>query len=171
MKSMLSLWKNSVYVSSLSFVLADESGSINPEDALLAGLVCDIGIVPLLHFAEQHPEQHPDLKQLRIAILSLRGPVGALVLHTLGFTEELTQIPHFAEDWYYDSGDKLTIVDIVILAKLHSYIGTSTGKNLPHINSIPAYAKLKDGKLAPDFSLNVLRLAHKRISAAMNILG
>lgn len=52
MKSMLSLWKNSVYVSSLSFVLADESGSINPEDALLAGLVCDIGIVPLLHFAE-----------------------------------------------------------------------------------------------------------------------
>ncbi len=171
MKSMLSLWKNSVYVSSLSFVLADESGCVNPEDALLAGLVCDIGIVPLLHFTEQYPEKHPDLKQLRTAIPYLRGPVGSLVLHTLGFTEELTQIPHFTEDWFHDSGDKLTIIDIVILAKLHSHIGTGKTGSLPHINTIPAYAKLKDGKLTPDFSLNVLHQANKRISAAMNILG
>jgi len=171
MKSMLSLWKNSVYVSSLSFVLADESGCVNPEDALLAGLVCDIGIVPLLHFTEQYPDKHPDLQQLRTAIPYLRGPVGSLVLHTLGFTEELTRIPHYAEDWFHDSGDKLTIIDIVILAKLHSYIGTGKTTSLPHINTIPAYSKLKDGKLTPDFSLNILRLANKRISAAMNILG
>ncbi|GAB4270286.1 MAG: hypothetical protein Kow0065_20170 [Methylomicrobium sp.] len=172
MTAMQTLWKKSLYVSSLSFILAQESGSINPEDALLAGLISDIGIIPLLHFAEQHPEKYPDLTKFEEAIPYLRAPVGKLVLHTLGFTEELTQIPHYAEDWYYDSGDRLTLTDIVILAKLHSYIGRTPHRNdLPYINSIPAYTKLKNGKLTPDFSLHILHRAQQRIEAAMQILS
>ena len=171
MKSMQSLWKRSLYVSSLSFVLAAESGTINPEDALLAGLIADIGTIPLLHFAEQHPDEYADFSDLENAMPYLRGPVGTLVLHTLGFSEELTSIPHNAEDWLYDSGEQLTLTDIVILAKLHSYISLKRSKNLPYINSIPAYSKLKDGKLNPDFSLQILHKAQKRISHAMRMLA
>ena len=83
----------------------------------------------------------------------------------------MTQIPHHAEDWYFESGDELSLVDIVILAKLHSYIGQTKSKELPYINSIPAYSKLKDGKLNPDFTLNVLHKAQQRINAAMQILS
>ncbi len=168
---MQSLWKNSLYISSLSFILAQESGRVNPEDALLAGLISDIGIIPLLHFAEQHPEHYENLSELDEAIMVLRAPIGKLVLHTLGFSEELAQIPHHAEDWYYDSGDKLTLTDIVILAKLHSYIGIEHDKKLPYINSIPAYTKLNNGKLTPDFSLHILHKAQQRIDAAMQILS
>ena len=171
MKSMQSLWKRSLYVSSLSFVLAAESGTINPEDALLAGLVADIGSIPLLHFAEQHPDDYSKFSELESAMPYLRAPVGTLVLHTLGFTDELAAIPHHAEDWSYDSGEKLTMTDIVILAKLHSYISLKRSKGLPYINSIPAYSKLKEGKLNPDFSLQVLYKAQKRISSAMRMLA
>ncbi len=171
MKIMQNLWKKSLYVSSLSFVLASETGTINPEDALLAGLVCDIGSIPLLHFAEQHPTEYPDFQDLENAMPYLRAPVGKLVLHTLGFSEELTAIPHHAEDWFYDSGDNLTVTDIVILAKLHSYIHNKEIKNLPYINSIPAYSKLKNGKLDPDFSLQVLHKAQDRIKSAMQMLA
>lgn len=169
--AMQSLWKNSLYISSLSFILAQESGRVNPEDALLAGLISDIGIIPLLHFAEQHPEHYKNLSELDEVIPVLRAPIGKLVLHTLGFSEELAQIPHHAEDWYYDSGDKLTLTDIVILAKLHSYIGIQHDKELPYINSIPAYTKLNNGKLTPDFSLHILHKAQQRIDAAMQILS
>ena len=171
LNTMQSLWKNSLYVSSLSFILAQESGKVNPEDALLAGLISDIGIIPLLHFAEQHPEHYKNLSELEEAIPYLRAPVGKLVLHTLGFSEELTQIPHYAEDWYHDSGDSMTLTDIVILAKLHSFIGSHHTKELPFINSIPAYSKLKNGKLTPDFSLHILHKAQQRIDAAMQILS
>ena len=170
MKRMQQLWRDSLYISSLSFILAQESGAVNPEDALLAGLISDIGIIPLFHFAEQYPDQYPDVKQFQAAIPYLRAPVGTLVLHTLGFSEELTQIPHYAEDWYYDSGAQLNLTDIVIVAKLHSYYGNRQTTGLPHINAIPAYHKLPQGQLNPDFSLYVLHKAQQRIQAAMRIL-
>jgi len=90
----------------------------------------------------------------------------------LGFTPELAGIPQYAEDWFYESGgDKLNLVDIVILAKLHSYFGTHRAKEIPYLNSIPAYAKLTDSKLTPDFSLDILHRAKHRIHAAMNFLS
>jgi HD-like signal output (HDOD) protein len=171
MKGMQTLWKNSLYVSSLSFVLAQECSNINPEDALLAGLIADIGAIPLLHFAEQFPDEYPSFQELNDSLPFLRAPVGALVLHTLGFSEQMTNIPHHAENWLYDSGPDITLDDIVILAKLHSYFGSGKARNLPYINSIPAYSKLKDGKLNPDFSLNVLQKAQLRINAAMHMLS
>lgn len=171
MQGMQTLWKNSLYISSLSFILAQETGATNPEDALLAGLICDIGAIPLLHFAEQHSDESPELRELEEAMPFLRAPVGTLVLHTLGFPDELCLIPQQAENWHYESGDKLDLIDIIILAKLHSYVGTKRAKDLPYINSIPAYAKLKNGKLTPDFSLQLLQKAQKRIDAAISILS
>jgi len=170
MKGMQTLWKNSLYVSSLSFVLAQECSRINPEDALLGGLIADIGAIPLLHFAEQFPDGGPSFQELQTALPYLRGPVGALVLHTLGFPEQLGNIPHHSENWLYDSGPELTMTDIVILAKLHSYFGSGNARDLPYINSIPAYSKLISGKLNPDFSLMVLQKAQARVNAAMQLL-
>ncbi|MBD9354558.1 HDOD domain-containing protein [Methylomonas albis] len=171
MKGMQALWKNSLYVSSLSFVLAQECSNINPEDALLGGLIADIGAIPLLHFAEQSPDGGPSFLELQAALPYLRGPVGMLMLHTLGFPEQLGNIPHQAENWLYDSGPELTMTDIVILAKLHSYFGSGNARDLPYINSIPAYSKLSNGKLNPDFSLMVLQKAQARVNAAMHLLS
>jgi hypothetical protein len=83
----------------------------------------------------------------------------------------LSNIPRHAENWLYDSGPAITVEDIVILAKLHSYFGAGKARGLPYINSVPAYSKLKDGVLNPDFSLNVLNKAQNRINAAMRMLS
>jgi len=170
-QGMQAVWKKSLYVSSLSFVLAAEVRGINPEDALLAGLITEIGTIPLLHFAEQYPDEYPSLPELEQAMTYLRGPVGSLVLHTLGFSSELAAIPHHAEDWFYDTGEQLDLLDIVILAKLHSYIGDKRAGSLPYINSIPAYSKLKNGELDPDFSLQALHKAKQRVAQAMQALA
>lgn len=171
MKGMHQLWLQSLYVSCLCFVLAQECSNINPEDALLAGLVCDIGAIPLLHFAEQFPERYPSLSELEAAMPFLRGPVGSLVLHTLGFSTEMSNIPNLAENWLYAKDGQLELADIVILAKLHSYFGRKKTKGLPFINSIPAYAKIGKGTLNPDFSLTVLQKAQSRIKATMQLMS
>ena len=170
-KNMQALWKNSLYVSSLSFVLAQECGGVKPEDAMLAGLITDIGAIPLLNFAEQFPEEYRNFEELESSLPFLRAPVGSLVLHTLGFSEQLTQIPRQAENWFYDSGPEMTLEDIIILAKLHSYFGSGKARGLPYINSIPAYDKLEHGTLNPDFSLKILRQAQNRVNAAMYLLS
>lgn len=171
MTHMQAVWKQSLYVSSLCFVLAEEMRGINPEEALLAGLINDIGMIPLLHFAGQNPEQFPGTEAFLQIASYLRGPLGRLVLQTLGFSEELTAIPLKSENWLYDSGDELHLIDIVILAKLHSYFGTEKAKRLPFINTIPAYSKLTNGKLNPDLSLTLLHKAQQRINATMNLFS
>ncbi|TXK95586.1 cyclic nucleotide-binding protein, partial [Methylococcaceae bacterium CS4] len=171
MAAMQNLWRRSLYVSSLSFVLAEEVSSINSDEALLAGLISDIGLIPLLRFADQYPDEQPEIEQLESAVPFVRAPVGTLMLNSLGFSDNLMSISHHSEDWHYESGGRLSLIDIVILAKLHSYFGSQKTHHLPFINTIPAYAKLKNAKLTPDFSLNVLRQANQRIKAAITILA
>ncbi|MDD2863163.1 MAG: HDOD domain-containing protein [Methylococcales bacterium] len=166
------LWQKSVHVSSLSFVLAQESGVVSPEDALLAGLICDIGAIPLLNFAEKNHEDAPSLDELQNAMPYLNPEMGAFVLQQLKFSDELSEIPKHGENWFYESGqEELTLTDIVILAKFHSYLGTEQAKNLPYINAIPAYTKLKNKKLSPDFSLDVVSKAQQRIRSAMEVFA
>lgn len=172
MSMMQTNWRNSIYLSSLCYVLAKESKTVSPEDALLAGLICDIGKIPVLNFAEQQLDYSPDLRELKTALPFLSPPVGTLMLHNLDFPAELVNIPKFAEDWFYESGEeKLTLIDIVILAKLHSYFGSRKAKYLPYLNTIPAYVKLNQGKLNGDFSLNVLHKAQERIHEAMTFFS
>ena len=173
MAAMHNLWRRSLYVACLSFVLAEEVGTINSEDALLAGLMSDFGVIPLLRFADQYPEEQVEITQLESAISFIRGPVGALLLNSLGFgfSDELVSIQLHSEEWHYDSKGELSLIDIVILAKLHSYYGSQKTHKLPFINTIPAYAKFKNGKLSPDFSLNVLQKANQRIKAAISVLA
>lgn len=172
MKSMQAIWRNSLLTSSLSFVLAQEcSSTISPEDAMLAGLIADIGAIPLLHFAEQSPEHYPGLEALEASLAYLRGPVGSLLLHTLGFTGDLVNIPQQAENWLYDGSEQLALLDIVILAKLHSYFGSKKAKDLPYINSIPTYSKICERRLDADFSLMLLQKAKSRIQIAMQLLS
>lgn len=164
-------WRNSIYLSSLCFILAKESRTVSPEDALLAGLICDIGKVPVFNFAEQLTVP-PDIRELKAAMPFLHPSVGTLMLHSLHFPPNLVNVPKFAEDWFYESGEeKLTLIDIVILAKLHSYFGSKKAKYLPFLNTIPAYVKLNEGKLNGDFSLNVLHKAQERIYEAMTFFS
>ncbi|HYE35083.1 HDOD domain-containing protein [Methylocaldum sp.] len=160
-------WKTSINLSSLCYVLAAENEGVNEEEALLAGLIADIGVVPFLYFAENFPREYWSPDEIESAIPYVRGPVGAFLLKKWGFPADLIEIPVLAEDWYHDSGNALALSDVVILSRLHSCIGTSRMAELPAINSVPAYSKLKDDQLSPTHALNALHEAKDRIHEAM----
>lgn len=162
-------WKHSVHLSSLSCVLAAENRSVNPEEALLAGLLCDIGIVPFLNFAESFPAIHIDPEEITEAIPYIRGPSGARVLDKWDFPPKLTEIPLLAEDWFHDSGETLQLSDVVMLSRLHSYIGTPRMAELPPFSAIPAARKLRDNALSPEHSLRVLHQARENIAELMKL--
>lgn len=164
-------WKKSVYLSSLCYVLALENGGIDPEEALLAGLVSDIGVTPFLYFTENFPREYWSPEDVTQALPWLRGPVGAFVLGRWDFHDELVEIPLLAEDWFHDSGPELHLSDIVTLSRLHSYIGTPRMAELPAINSIPACGKLKNGELSPEHSLNVLHQAKDKINQSLKLFS
>jgi len=164
-KFLADLWQSSIGLSSLCYVLASKTTRIDPDQALLAGLMCDIGIIPFLTFAEGFPDELFESDELDKAIPYLRGPIGSLVLKRWKFPQEMVKIPVMAEEWFHDSGPQLTICDIVRLAKLHSYIGSKRQSELPPINTIPAYSKLDNVRLSPELSLALLNDAQEQVGA------
>ncbi len=159
-------WKASIYLSSLCFILASTDKQINPEEALLAGLVADIGVIPFLNFITKLPADYYNEEEIMQAIPVIKGVVGTTILKNWGFAEEFIKIPLQSEDWYYHSEDKINYTDIVILSRLHSKIGQKI-PHLPAITSIPAASKLKSITLSPENSLSILHDAKDKINKTL----
>ena len=65
---MRDLWRQSCMVGAIAFVLARFVRGISPEQALLAGLVHDIGTSVLLTHVGSHPELRSDKRRLEEAM-------------------------------------------------------------------------------------------------------
>lgn len=169
-KHLDSLWKQSLYISTLCHVLAAISKQVDPEQALLAGLVCDIGAVPFLNFAANLPKDYYSEEDIELALPYVKGPIGYKILREWGFSEEFVRIPLDSENWYQNSSGDLNLTDIVVLSRLHSKIGKADMTELPAVTSIPAASKLKDFSLSPELSLNLLYEAKNQIHQALKAL-
>jgi len=120
---MEAIWKQSLYLSALSHVLASSSRQQNPEDALLAGLVCDIGALPFLSFVANLPPEYINDAEIIQAIPIIKGFVGAVVLKEWGFPQEFIDVALVSNNWFQNTSTELSLADIVILSRLHAMIG------------------------------------------------
>lgn len=86
-----SFWEHSVQVSAISRVLARRLGRINPDEAMLAGLVHDIGIFYLLYRAAEYPEYRRNLPATLELLRGWHESIGESLLHILGLPESITE--------------------------------------------------------------------------------
>lgn len=170
-KLLKTYWTNALYLSSLSYVLASISKQKNPEEALLAGLVCDIGVLPFLSFIENLPDEYFNEDEVNQIMPVVKGIVGSSILKEWGFDDDFVQVPLYSDDWFHYSVNSLTYTDIVILSRLHSMIGKKQAAGLPIITSIPAAGKLKNIALSPENSLDILHDAKDNIQEAFAIFS
>lgn len=170
-KITLMLWKQSIQVSSISHTLALLTKQTNPDEALLAGLVHNIGAIPVVIFADsldQHSYSNQDITQ---SIHTLQGLLGNFILEKWGFPDLLRQIPRQTENWYHSNNEALDLSDIVLLAKFHSYLGSNKMSTLPPIHTLPAFQKLGDNALTPEMSLQTLHDAKEQIHQSMSLFN
>ncbi len=169
-QKMRTVWQEGLHVSALAYVLAKDNRWHNPEEALLGGLICEIGSIYFLAFAEGFPKTHYQRAEIELALPVVCGPIGYYVLKRWDFPDELVNVPLLATAWHYDSGPTLALSDLVMLSKLHRYLETHRIAEVPPINSIPACGKLRDGSLSPEYSLKVLHDAKAQIQETLNLL-
>lgn len=163
-KRMRKLWTHSTEVAELCYVLARITPQLDPERALLAGLLHDIGIVAILNYAEAYPHVIPDQNNLEGVIEALRGQIGGAILRKWQFDEDIITAAVESDDWFRDSGDKPDYCDLVLIAQLHSFVDAQRIPDIPPMNELPAFAKLALGKLTPRLSLEILHQAKDEIS-------
>ncbi len=161
------LWKESLKLSCLSYVLALECKQQPPEEALLAGLVCDIGVIPFFNFVANLPAEFHNPDEIKQAIPVVKGVVGASILKNWNFADEFITVALTSDDWYQNHEGDLSLTDIVVLSRLHNKISRKKMAGLPAITSIPAASKLKNIALSPENTLHILHNAKSKINDAL----
>lgn len=161
-------WAQSIKVSCISYTLANLTRQVNPEEALLAGLLHNIGTLPMLMFADQLPESAFTTSDLDQCIKTLQGQIGSIILERWEFPDNLKTVPVKVSNWFDHSGETLQLTDIVLLAKFHYLLTQQEHRvELPLINTLPAYQKLDSQLLTPEQSLQILQDAKQQISETM----
>jgi len=156
---MLELWQHSTHVAALSYVLARETPGVDPERALLAGLIHDIGSVAVISGIRDFPILAERDVVLDYCIDSLRVEVGIAILRRWKLAEEFEEVVRDAENWTRIGSAVPEDSDVVILAQMHALIGSPGQARLPRIDTIPAFSKLAQGELSPRHSLTMLEEA------------
>lgn len=168
---MQQLLDHSKKVAAICYVLAKITHKFNPEHAMLAGLVHDIGVVAILNYADRFPNLAGSDEHINYAITHLRGEVGGLILEKWNFEEDFIVAAREGELWTRDPNPEPEYCDLVLVAQLHSYVGTPRMEELPHLGEIPCFAKLGLGELTPRQSLKILDKAGEQLTQAENLLS
>jgi HD-like signal output (HDOD) protein len=152
-RRMQELGDRSVRVSVLSFVMARHCAGFDPEHALLAGLLHDVGSVPVLDYLGRN---HPEISDREIDAIAekLRGVVGELVVGSWNLGPDISMVVRESGDWKRDQQRKTDYCDIVLVARLYHLNQAGSAVAVPSYHEVPAFAKLglvppnQDGKLA-----------------------
>lgn len=167
---MIGVWKHASYVAPICHELARATPGLSPDQALLCGLLHDIGAVPIISEARKYKALVGNPRLLDRLIDNLKAEVGAMILKKWQFPDAFVQAALHADDWMLDLGEQPDYVDLVLVAQLHSYIGTPEMAKLPRLDLVPAFHKLALGKLTPQHSLNILENARERVHELRELL-
>jgi HD-like signal output (HDOD) protein len=168
---MLETWQHSSYVAALCHELAHVTPGLEPAQAMLCGLLHDIGSLAIIGAARKRPELAENPVLLDQVIRHLGAEVGAMVLRKWEFPSHFVQVALHAEDWMEDITQTPDYVDLVVVAQLHSYVGTARMAELPRLDLVPAFHKLALGKLTPRHSIGLLENAKDRIRELLEMLA
>jgi len=112
------LWRRSVLVASLSCVVARRLTTVNPDTALLAGLLQGIGRLYLLTRASGHRTLFADQASYQAIEQDWHLSIAAALLENWGIADEIVQAVHDSENLERDTRGPLTLTDVLIVGAI-----------------------------------------------------
>lgn len=166
-KELHELWVHGAKVAAISHVLAKRYTRLNADEAMLAGLIHDIGTLPILKRALDFPGILADKETLKRVIGNMHADIGRLILEDWHFPAGLLTVAAEHENLQRDVNPVADYTDIVIIANLHSHMGKANNRfaNIDW-NTIPAFAKLG---LTPEQSIATMSEAQKEIAEVQKL--
>jgi len=169
-KKMAELWTHSSYIASISAVFAHKIPGFDPDRAMLAGLVHDIGIVPILTYADNHPDVIANPKDLVETVRELRSTIGVQIIRQWDFPSDFEDVVINAENWFRNNNNPSCYSDIVMISQIYSFIGKVDIKKIPKIDDLPAYRKLA-GHLDANDAIDMLDAVKGEIGNVQKMLA
>jgi HD-like signal output (HDOD) protein len=133
---------HSTNVSAHAFAIAKNFTRIKPDDALLAGLVHNIGYLPMAKCTESFPEVEQDPSLLIEVMGNVHTKVGEMVLNSWGFPKHIIEASIQYVNQFRKGPATVDLTDVIIIASLDTYRGTDHPCTLPDWSQYPAFQKI-----------------------------
>ena len=135
------VWNRSTEGAGVCHVLCRHFTRLKPDQATLAGLVHQIGVLPILTYAEENGQLLNDPFTLEKVIEQLHPLLGQRILQAWDFAPALSIVP--AQYLEFDRvSEQVDYVDIVQVAVLQSYAGSEHPLGQIDWTQVEAFAKL-----------------------------
>ncbi|QPK63272.1 HDOD domain-containing protein [Methylomonas sp. LL1] len=136
------IWEHGVNVSAISRALAAFVPHLNSDEAMLAGLIHQIGKLPILTLVEKIPEFRDSPSRLDKLLEKAHPHVGKIIMDTWNFPQDLKLVASEYVDFQREHDGPADYVDLVQVAFLQSIAGTDHPACRIDWATVPAFAKL-----------------------------
>ncbi len=168
---MKELYDHSVEIAAISFALSKKLNHFDPDKVLLAGLVHDIGVIPVLAYIDETGLEIQSEKEVDSIVAKLRAAVGVMVIKNWDFPEEMVSVVENAENWFRNTSDKLDMTDIILVAQMYNMLQHKRLQGLPDIHKVPIFKKIFPDEPEPKFVMEVLTQAQEEINEIKRLIG
>ncbi|MDY6978939.1 MAG: HDOD domain-containing protein [Pseudomonadota bacterium] len=166
-KRMRQFYIHSIRVGAIAHTLCSMLEEFDSDYAFLAGLLHDIGILPLLIQADKREtfESNPDLLE---TMLREFGPgMGKRLLEHWEFDSELATVASECENWQREPASA-DYCDVIQVAQLHCALLGGVKLDSPPLSQLPAFERLGLNRIDP---LQVVRQAKGEVNEVISLLA
>ena len=162
------LWNDATHLAALCYVLTKKLTKLNPEQALLVGLLHGIGKLYILAQAEAHPELFDDTEHLKEILDSWHAAIGSAILEAWEFPEEVSGSVAKYQEVEREHDGPTDLKDILIVAHLiGAFLRQDSDAEL-QLENVPAAKNLS---ISASELGGVLQQAEEQIAALRSALG
>lgn len=136
------IWEQTVNVSAIARALASQCNHLEADQAMLAGLIHQIGKLPILILASRTKGMMDDRQEFNRILDSLHPKVGKLIMDAWVFPETLRPVASEYLNFKRDVSDQADYVDIVQVAYIQNLLDTNAASEGDDFSHVPAFNKL-----------------------------
>ena len=162
------LWRRSVQVASLCFVVARRLTSISADTALLAGLLQGIGRLYILTRASRHRSLFCDAAAYQAIEQDWHLSIAAALLENWGIADEIVQAVHESENLERESRGAPALADVLVVGTLLAEFNGDTGALAAQIECAKPLQRLRLDQLACE---RFLAESAQEVAALRDALG
>ncbi len=136
------LWQHSLTVAAIAYVLPNKPPGINSDEAMLAGIVHDIGKFYILMRADNNPALFNNKETLEELITLWHADIGKVILESWGFSEAIIQATDEHEVLDQKTVRAANLTDVIIVANLLSYLEKPSRYDDVDYATLPSFISL-----------------------------
>ncbi|MGC4028512.1 MAG: HDOD domain-containing protein [Steroidobacteraceae bacterium] len=141
-KPLNELWERSVKVAAMAYVVARSWSKVNPDTALLAGLMHGMGRVYILTRAVNHPRLFADSAAYQQIVMDWHNPIAKAVLESWEISPEIIHAVEHYTDLDRENPGPADLTDVLTTADLFVSFHNDAAALEIHMKEVQAIARL-----------------------------